>query len=195
MDKNNLAILRQSFAQAVFNHQVQEAAVNLKKRKILEIKIINILLVSLVLVFIVIQALNMNKPIYSYISMGLTISEIIFLIIQLSFKFESQSTQHKNTALRFLDLRDRYKNMITDVMNESLSTKDIIIKRDALQYEYSVICESAPAIGEEEYKIAQKKLNKAKIIEGEAFTWSDEEIDRFLPKDLRLISNDDTSPT
>jgi hypothetical protein len=186
MDLKNLSVIRQSFAQCVFNHQVQEAAVNINKNKLLIIKIVNITLVSLVLLFIILQLSNMESKAYSYLAIGLSAIEIIFLIIQLSFGYNEKVIQHKNVALKFLNLRDRYKNLIADVMNSTVSHAAVASVRDSLQAEYSVICDLSLQTGEKEYRIAQNKLSPRGTVEGEAFTWSDEEIDRFLPEELRL---------
>jgi hypothetical protein len=71
-------------------------------------------------------------------------------------------------------------------MNEDLSKAATVSRRDALQSEYQIICDLSPQTSPEDYREAQKKLNKRGVVDGEELTWSDEEIDRFLPKELRL---------
>ena len=56
MDKKNLAIVRRSFAQAVFTHQVQEAAANRNLVYVRRMKIINVAMTTAVLVLIILQA-------------------------------------------------------------------------------------------------------------------------------------------
>lgn len=186
MDTNNLAIVRQSFANTLFTHKVQEVAAERQGKKALAVKIINIALVSLTLVCLILQLIYILNPIYSYIGIGLTVSEIIFLIVQLSFSFEEKKLQHKNSALKFLSLRDRYRELITDIMNSNISKAEIRSRRDALQAEYNTICDLAPQTESKDYDKAQIKLNKKGLVSGEEFTWSDQEIDHFLPEDLRL---------
>lgn len=186
MDLINLSIIRQTFANTVFTHKVQEVAAENKSKKSYAIKIINIFLVFLVLVLLVLQALYMSNVIFSYLGMGLTIIEILFLIYQTNFDYEHQVLLHKNSALKFMGLRDNYKNLIADMMSKNISKTNIKLRRDLLQREYQTICEFSPQTGVKEYKEAQKRLNKKGIVEGENFTWSDEEIDRFLPEKLRL---------
>ncbi len=186
MDMKNLAIIRQSFANTVFTHKVHEVAAELQEDKSFWVKIINIFLVSLVLAFLFLQTKFPESIIFSYVGVGITISEIIFLIVQLTFSFENRAISHKNSALKFLGLRDSYRLLITDVMNGSIKKSEIIYQRDRLQKEYQIISELAPQTGNKEYTKAQKKLNKRGAIQGEEFTWSDEEIDWFLPEELRL---------
>lgn len=186
MDIKNLSIVRQSFASTVFTHKVQEVVAENQEKNVLVIKIVNIVLVSIVLLLLVIQATNPSNLLFSYIGAGITVAEVIFLIIQLSFSFEQKVIMHKNSALKYMGLRDAYRALITDIMNESISTAEVVARRDLLQREYQIISDLAPQTGSKEYTEAQKRLNKRGAVSGEEFTWSDEEIDWFLPENLRL---------
>lgn len=184
MDKNNLSIVRQTFASTVFTHQVQEVAAFNKRKKVFVVKIINIILVSFVLILLILQTQYPNEPLFAYLASGLTLCEVIFLIIQLTFNFEQDSLLHKNSALKYMALRDRYRLLITDIMNEKAPKKELIAQRNALQQEYQSISDLSPPTGEIEYLQAQKLLGLDG--KGEQFTWSDKEIDRFLPEELRI---------
>lgn len=186
MDIKNLSIIRQAFASTVFTHKVQEVAAEFQEKRAFWIKIINIILVSLVVMMLVLQASYPQNLIFTYIGTGISIAEIIFLIVQLSFSFEQRMVAHKNSALKYMGVRDQYKLLITDVMNEAITQEELLAKRNLLQQEYQVISELAPQTGDKEYIEAQKRLNKRGEVPGEEFTWSDEEIDWFLPETLRL---------
>jgi hypothetical protein len=186
MDIKNLSIIRQSFASSVFTHKVQEVASENQEKNVFIIKVVNIILVSIILILLLIQAANPDNLIFAYIGAGITIAEIIFLIIQLSFNFEQKVIMHKNSALKYMGLRDAYRSLITDVMNDNISTSEIVARRDLLQREYQIISDLAPQTNSKEYTEAQKRLNKRGVVSGEEFTWSDEEIDWFLPESLRL---------
>lgn len=186
MDTKNLSIVRQTFANTVFTHKVQEVAAEHQEKKAFRVKITNIALVSVVLVLLFFQASYPDQIMFSYIGVGVTISEVIFLIIQLSFSFEQRMIMHKNSALKYMGLRDSYRSLIADIMNESITNEALLARRDLLQREYQVISDLAPQTGGQEYTEAQKRLNKRCVVQGEEFTWSDEEIDWFLPEKLRL---------
>ena len=115
MDIKNLSIIRQTFANTVFTHKVHEVAAERYEKKCFKIKISNIVLVSLVLIILIIGTIFDDVKIFTYIGSGLTVAEIIFLIIQLSFTFEERFIMHKNSALKYMGLRDIYKSLITDV--------------------------------------------------------------------------------
>ncbi len=186
MNKENLSIIRQSFASTVFTHKVQEVAAENQEKNVFVIKIVNIFLVSFVLILLILQVAKPEILLFSYIGAGITVAEVIFLIIQLTFSFEQRAVMHKNSALKYMGLRDAYRSIIADVMSESISMDQIIARRDLLQREYQVICDLAPQTGPKEYREAQKRLNKRGEIQGEEFTWSDEEINWFLPEYLRI---------
>lgn len=186
MDINNLSTVRQSFANTLFTHKVQEVAAENKEKITTRIKVANIVLVLLILILLALQLSDPSNTIFSYIGSGIAIGEIIFLIIQLSFDFEQQMILHKNSALKYMQLRDKYRSLIADIMNEHVSQDGLISRRDLLQSEYQVISDLSPQTGIAEYEAAQLHLNKAGVVEGEQFTWSDEEIDRFLPESLRI---------
>ena len=186
MDIKNLSIVRQSFAQTVFTHQVQENAATNKRRKVVWIKVINMIVVGAVLVLLVIQTQYPDEPIFAYIGAGITVAEILFLIIQLTFDFEGQSLLHKNSALKYMSLRDRYRLLIADIMNQESPKKELMVQRNALQNEYQSISDLAPPTGKREFDQAQVALNRKGLVQGEQFTWSDKEIDHFLPEALRL---------
>lgn len=186
MNKENLSIIRQSFASTVFTHKVQEVAADNQEKNVFTIKIVNIVLVSIVLILLIIQAAKPEVLLFSYIGAGITVAEVIFLIIQLTFSFEQKVVIHKNSALKYMGLRDAYRSLIADVMSGLASSDQIISRRDLLQREYQVISDLAPQTGSKEYKEAQKRLNKRGAVQGEEFTWSDEEIDWFLPEYLRI---------
>ncbi len=185
MDIKNLSIVRQNFANTVFTHKVQEVAAEFQDKKAFKVKIGNVVLVSLVLITLVLSVSTVN-PIFGYLGISLSVIEIIFLIFQLSFKFEDKTILYKNSALKYLGLRNAYTSLITDIINESISDREIINKRDDLLREYQILCDLAPQTGREEYEEAQKRLNEKGVVQNEDFTWSDEEIDRFLPKELKI---------
>jgi hypothetical protein len=174
------------------------------------VKLINIFLVSLVLILLSLQVVCVDNPILknykdalNYAGVILSALEIIFLIFLLSFGFEERAAHHKKSALSFRCIRERYINLITDIIN-NLDPKDITERRDALSREFQTICNLSPQTSRASYRIAQKRLKpfikkgfvskcisffcdlfNDKKINDEDFTISDAEIDRFLPEKLK----------
>lgn len=186
MDTKNLSVVRQSFANTVFTHKAQEVGAENKGKWALGVKIANIVLVTLTLIMLLLQTANPSNLAFSYIGSSIAAAGIIFLIMQLSFNFEQAVTTHKNSALKYMQLRDKYRALIADIMNEREPQGELLSRRDLLQAEYQVISDLAPQTGPKEYAEAQKRLHTAGVTGGEHFTWSDAEIDQYLPETLRL---------
>lgn len=182
---NNLWIVRQQFAQCVFNHKVQESACERNEKSSNKIVVWNIVILVIVLGLLIIQLIYPDKSWISYLSAGVTAWEIIFLVIQLTFSFQEKSINHKNSALQYMGLRDEYKNFIVDIIDSSMTYELINQKRDQLQNKYQLISELSWQSKYIDYLRAQVKLfwdNRS----GEEFTWSNNEINQFLPASLHL---------
>jgi len=187
MDNVNLAIVRQNFAQSVFTHQVQEAAANRKLKRASGYKKLNIAFVGIILVMLVLQSFFPSNLIFTYISAALTVCEIVFLIVQLTFNVEQEAVGHKNAALKYMSLRGRYQSLMADIISGNVKAEVILSRRNSLQDEYQTVSDLAPQTSGDDYDTAQSRLGLTG--DDEQYTWSDQEIDRFLPRDLISKSN------
>jgi hypothetical protein len=186
MDLKNLAVIRQSFGCAVYTHKVHEVSAEIEHKQGIRVAILNIILVTLVLGVLVWQLFVLECRILTYVAAGLSVAEVTFLLIQLTFNFSDRERVHKTYALRFRDIREKYICLISDIMSEKLTNKEIVSRRDYLQEEFQKICELSPQTARKAYSIAQERLNPRGSIQGEDFTFTNEELDRFLPIELRL---------
>lgn len=182
--KENLAAVRHAYANVVFAHKVQEMAVERKEKRIATFKILNVVVIAAVLTIFVSQAFVHSNPILAYIGAGLTVAEIVILISHLTFGVEQEVVAHKNSALKYMSLRDRYKSFIADLMRGALNEDDVVRGRDDLLREYQMISDLSLQTNEHDYSKAMVKL---KLIEDDQNVWSDKQIDSLLPKDLRLV--------
>lgn len=180
VDTVNLAIVRQNFANAAFSHKVHEMAVERKERMAATFKVLNVSLIALVLLLFVAQTIWSSNLAISYIGAGLTAAEIILVITQLSFSIESEITSHKNTALKYMDLRDRYKLLLADIINGGADQSTT--RRTELLREYQTISDLALQTSIQDYQQGMKRL---KLKEDKQNVWSDKQIDSLLPKELR----------
>ena len=183
MNNKNLWIIRQQFAQCVFNHKIYEVATERFEKYSLYINIWNIIMVWLTLIFLVIQNFT-KEEFYSNIASWITVAEIIYLIIQLQFNFWEKIRSYKTTALQYLWLRDNYKNFISDIVNNNIEEKEFIFKKDNLQSKYQIINELSLQTNRNDYMETQRRL-KTNWNNDEDFTWDDNEINKFLPQELK----------
>jgi hypothetical protein len=184
MNKKNFSIIRQQFAQCVFNHKIHEKASDRLDALQGKVKWMNITILAFVIIFLVLQLKYSDNFIFGGISIAITIFEILFLFVQKEFSIDDKAKEHKKIALQYLGLRDKYKNFIVDIMND-LENEKIISKRDLLQEQYQIISSLSPQTKYEDYAKTQIHL-LGKTNTDEEFTWSEKEINRFLPKDLHI---------
>lgn len=182
MDKKNLAVIRQSFANTALGHKIQEVAATRKNKVATAFKWSEVGLVATVLVLLILQSQIDSTSIFGIIGAGLTAAEIILLIIKQMYHFDEDVMSHKSAASKFMVLRDRYKSLIADIINKSIDTKAIIAERDRLLREYQLITELALPTTDADYPKAMERL---KLTEDDQNIWSDEQIDHLLPVELR----------
>lgn len=190
MNEKLLANIRFYFAQSVFMNSIHYKAYDRIKTQ--KRKLSNFLLgcASVTLVLLVIQLISVENNfqvglrIVSYVGLLMT---AITTIMEL-FNKEDLSMlmcQHKSVAEKYKVLRDEYMSLIEEIMSNYDSEDSIRNKKNNLQKRYGLIGENSPKTTSDDYKNAQKGLG-LNGNDGEEFTWSDAEIDKFLPKKLRL---------
>jgi hypothetical protein len=84
--------------------------------------------------------------------------------------------QHRDTAADLWGIRESYLSLLTDVAAPDAHLDAIRRRRDELQEKLQAIYKGAPRTDGEAYAKAQKALKK-----DEDLTFSDQEIDHFLP--------------
>jgi hypothetical protein len=96
------------------------------------------------------------------------------------YSLSEAAERHSVTASKLWSVRESYLSLLTDIASREASIEQVTERRDHLQEDLALIYEKAPRTIPQAYKAAQKglKLN-------EELTFSDEEIDVFLPKPLR----------
>ncbi len=77
-------------------------------------------------------------------------------------------------------IRESYLSLLTDIKLNNLTLNQIQAKRDELQNQLASVYQNAPRTNSKAYDKASKALKF-----NEEMTFSDEEIDNFLPKDIR----------
>jgi len=179
MDKINLTVIRETFGKVVYTQKTHEKAADLCISKSNWIKRLNIILLALTSGSALGSMLSVDTFLIST-SILATIS-LFFVVYQSSFNFDESAQRHKITAQKLWLIREKYQNLIADIMNDKYSSNEITEKRDSLLSELNRILENAPPTD----KIAYFKARKALKIK-EEMTFSNKEIDSFLPKELRI---------
>lgn len=189
--KNFLGETRFYFAQCVFNNSCHYAAYDRyeKERRIKHNIALGISAISIIILCLTLFAWETeSKKLLSTLSLLGIFATAVSMIFELYNKEDLTEFMcyHKQTAEDYKQLRD----IFMDIIRQIKSGVDISLVEPKLQqclHDYSIIGKYSLSTNNKDYKAAQKKLGLNG--QGETFTWSSEEIDRFLPIELRECSN------
>ncbi|MDR6990204.1 hypothetical protein J2X52_000296 [Luteimonas sp. 3794] len=98
--------------------------------------------------------------------------------------------KHRQSAAEVWVVREQYLTLLTDLRSNFVSGDQARERRDELLLKLGKIYSGAPSTNAEAYQMAQKALQQM-----EDMTFSDEEIDKFLPRELRRTAPNATDAT
>ncbi len=173
------AQIRECFGRVVWSHKIQEKCADIALKTLKHIKIWQIILSAIITTSIL-------TYVFGYIKIVLIIGAIISTILLVlnaynkDYNLGEIAQKHANTASELWNIREAYLSLLTDIKATTISIDKIINKRDELQSKLSNIYNGSPRTNKKAYLKARKALKL-----NEELTFSDEEIDAFLPKELR----------
>lgn len=177
-------VVRDSYSSVVWSHKIQEKQSDIYAKRYKAMETINIGAASLTSVGII--AMIFSDPIWLKLISAL----ISFVTVYITAYFKSFDLQkfivsHKTTANKLIAVRDQYKVLLTEINLQSDSVdnllkryKELVEKTDAIYLEAPTTTDTAVNRASEALKI--KKDN----------TFTDDEIDSFLPISLRRQKNE-----
>jgi hypothetical protein len=111
---------------------------------------------------------------------GLSLATVGLTAYMKGFDPGAVAQKHRDTASDIWPIRESYLSLLTDLIGGDQSISSIRERRDALQTSLAAIYKGAPHTDGKAYGDAQTALKT-----NEEYTFSDQEIDVFLPKALR----------
>ena len=182
-----LGEVRYYFAQCVFNTSCQYAAYSRyeKKRECRHITALIISGISILILCLTVIGWETNSQILlRLLSLTGVIATAASMIFELYNKEDITEFMcyHKQAAEDYKQLRDSFMDIIRQIKSDK-DIAEIGYRVQKCLQDYSTIGKYSLPTNEEDYKSAQRSLGL--IGQGETFTWSTEEIDRFLPLELR----------
>jgi len=113
---------------------------------------------------------------------GILVSTALLLLNAYTKNYDlgELSQKHKQTGADLWIIRERYLSLITDLRMGEKPIETLQQERDDLLNELHSVYSGATSTTYQAYKKAQKALKQL-----EDMTFSDEEIDAFLPKELK----------
>jgi hypothetical protein len=171
--------LRENYGKIVYSHKTQEKCADILSKRNKRIKNAQIILAALITTGLLVRIFKGEE--WALI-ISTILSAIQFALTSFLKEYNLGETiqKHATAALELLDIRERYLSLLTDLKARLISIPDITVKRDQLQEELSKTYKGSPRTFSEAYKVAQKALQI-----NDELTFSDAEIDKFLPLPLR----------
>lgn len=173
------AQIREIYGRVIYTHKTHEKCADILKCRSNILKYVEIFLSALTTTSILAVVFKENNA-YQFIA---ALSSTLLLAITLyskDFNLLSIAEKHKNAALNLIDIRERIFTLLTDIRMKNKSIIDLQLQRDVLTNELIKTYRGAPRTINKAYKTASEALQK-----NEEFTFSDAEIDKFLPEKLR----------
>ncbi len=179
-----IAELREQYGRLVYTHKVHEKDADIHRNKSNAIKFSQIGL-SVLTTGGMVSSL-MDKWEYLPLISALLSGALLFLNgYAKNFDSDVHGAEHQRTARYLWLLREQLLSLLADLEAEAVGLEQARQRRDALQVKISEVYETAPRTSGAAYCAAQKALKV-----DEELTFSDREIDMFLPAKLRKAKDE-----
>lgn len=179
--------IRECFGRLVWTHTTHQKCIDILEKKEKKIKVVQIILNTISATGLITYIFN-NQNWIPPISAVLTTIALAMDIYCLNYDIGKEKELHINLVNKLWNIREKYFSLLTDIKIRKLDINEIISKRDKLQEELNEAYKTGIRTNSKAYNMATKALKR-----NEEMTLHDEEIDMFLPKELRkskvLIKN------
>jgi hypothetical protein len=173
------AQIRECFGRVIYTHKTHSKMADRKATTLRRLKLAQIALSSL-------TASGAVSIIFSdQFSLKLATALISFGAVTLTaymkgFDPGAEAQKHRDAAADIWPIRESYLSLLADIVSGDQELDKLRERRDTLQSSLAAIHKGAPHTDGDAYADAQVALKK-----NEEYTFSDDEIDSFLPSHLR----------
>ncbi len=171
--------LREFFGKVVYSHKTHEKCADILLLRLSRIRLLQIVLSAITTGGLLIGIFGKNDP---ATILGLVVSTLL-LVLNAYIKDNDDGAlaqKHRTTAVDLWLIRERSCSLLVDVAMREKPLEKLQEQRDQLIEQLHAIYAAAPSTNSAGYRKAQKALQQ-----NEDMTFSDEEIDTFLPKELK----------
>lgn len=180
------AQVRECYGRVVYSHKAHEKSADIFRTQLTRIKLAQIILSAIVtggLLTVLIGPQNTSRP---AAAVSAILSTVLLALNAYMKNLDpgQRAEKHKETATQLWSVRESYLSMITDIRSGVVSSSEGRERRDVLQARLETIYASAPRTLDAAYAKAGIALKQ-----DEELTFSEAEIDKFLPPALRRTSS------
>ena len=171
--------LRQCFGRVVYSHKTHEKCADILLSRLSRIKLCQIILSAIITVGCITVMFGAGR-VGVLISVVVSTSLLALNMYTKDYSLGELSEKHRQVGAELWRIREKYLSLITDLRMGNKPVEILQVDRDKLLDELHGIYSAAPSTTQKAYKEAQKALKQS-----EDMTFSDEEIDAFLPDELK----------
>lgn len=176
------AQIRECFGRVVYSHKTHEKCADILLDRLSQIKVAQIVLSAITTAGLLATVFGAG-PVGTYVGVVVSTALLILNAYTKDYDLGELAQKHKQAANDLWLIREQYLSLITDLAMGNSPIEQLLEQRDSLLGRLHAIYGGAPATNFQAYKKAQDALKKY-----EDMTFSDDEIDAFLPKELKKVS-------
>lgn len=182
------AQIRECFGRVVYSHKAHEKAADQCLRSLKRVKLWQIVLSAVTTGGLIVAVFGdaTTSRAAAIVSAFLSTSLLALNTYTKDVDPGTTAERHKEAAAKLWLIRESYLSVLTDLRTAVLNGDDVRRRRDALQEALGAVYESAPRTTSSSYADASIALKLQ-----EELTFTDEEIDRFLPEPLRIAAKEE----
>lgn len=171
--------LRECYGRVVYSHKTHEKCADILLMRLSRIKLWQIILSAVTTGGLIAVVLGTGQ--LGAIVSILTSTALFGLnTYTKDYDLGELALKHRQTASDLWIVREKYLSLLTDLRIGKKNINEIQLNRDALLDELNIVYKRAPITNFNAYKKAQEALREL-----EEMTYSDKEIDAFLPNELK----------
>ena len=171
--------LRECFGRVVYSHKTHEKCADILLARLSKIKLWQIILSAITTGGFIAAVFGAGKV---GALIGVLVSTVLLALNAYTKNYDlgELSQKHKRAASDLWIIREKYLSLITDLRMGEKPIESLQEERDVLLEELHSVYSGAPSTTYEAYRKAQQALQQL-----EDLTFSDAEIDAFLPAELK----------
>lgn len=183
------AQLRECFGRIVYSHKTHEKCSDILLSRLSTIKVWQIILSAVTTGGFFSTFFGAGEVGAGF---GMVVSTALLVLNAYTKNYDlgELAQKHRSAAADLWLIREQYLTLLTDLRGGSQEIKKIMSARDALLKDLHSVYTGAPSTTFQAYKKAQEALQRF-----EDLTFSDSEIDAFLPTELKKTNKPDQSPS
>ena len=175
--------LRDCFGRVVYSHKTHEKCADILLSRLSRIKVWQIILSALTTGGFIAAVFGAGQ-VGAVVGILVSTTLLVLNAYTKNYDLGELAQKHRQAGVDLWIIREKYFSLITDIRMGQKTIATLETERDALLEELHSVYSGAPSTTYQAYKKAQKALQRL-----EEMTFSDEEIDAFLPKELKKANN------